>query len=145
MQDQLRVHRQILYDLALHHLEPLPGNFSRLAYLAGLRNPSTGNYEEEDLCKAYRQEPVHQALTDCHEELFERVLELPLAQQQQELSRHLESQREGIPIGSQQCKALLESWIPQQAPDYLKELFRSNFQVLCELLYVQKARARSNK
>lgn len=143
MQNELRVHRQILYDLAVHHLEPLSGNFSRLAYLAGLRNPSTGNYEEKSLCKAYGQGPVHQALNKCHEELFERVLELSLTQQQEELSQFFAAQREGFPVDIQQREDLLESWIPQQAPEYLKELFRSNLHVLCELLHEQKSKARS--
>ena len=40
MEEQLRIHRQILYDLALHYLEPLEGSFSRLAYLASLKKPS---------------------------------------------------------------------------------------------------------
>lgn len=145
MQDQLRAHRQIVFDLALHHLEPLPGSFARLAYLAGLRNLSSGNYEEKGLCKAYGQVPVHQALTKCHEELFERVLELSLTEQRKELSQYFEAQQEGFPADPQQCKGQLESWIPQQAPVYLKELFRSNLQVLCELLHEQKSKARSGK
>src|SRR5215470_10472812 len=93
MQDPLRTYRQILYDLALNHLEPLRGNFSRLAYLAGLRKPSTGVYEAEGLLAVYGREPVHQALSQCHEELFERVLELPLAQQQEDLAVYLETQQ----------------------------------------------------
>ena len=141
MQDQLRIHRQILYDLALHHLEPLPGNFARLAYLAALRDPSTGIYEEAALLKAYGKEPVHQALSECHEELFERVLELPLAQQQQDLAQYLESQTEAN-RRNQMPGEFLESWIPSQAPEYLKELFRSNLNALFELLREKRSRAR---
>lgn len=145
MQDQLRIHRQILYDLALHHLEPLPGSFARLAYLAGLRNMSSGNYEEKGLCTTYGEIPVHQTLSKCHEELFERVLELSLTEQQKELSRYFETQHGGFPAAIQRCKAQLESWMPQQAPGYLKELFRSNLNVLCEFLHEQKSKARSGK
>ena len=49
VQEQLRIHRQILYDLALHYLEPLSGNFPRLAYLASLKNPSTNIYAHDRL------------------------------------------------------------------------------------------------
>jgi len=142
MQDQLRIHRQILYDLALHHLEPLQGNFARLAYLAALRDSSTGIYEEKALLKAYGREPVHQALSGCHEELFERVLELPLAQQQEDLAQYLESQTEAN-ARNQMPGGFLESWIPCQAPEYLKELFRSNLNALFELLREKRSRARS--
>jgi hypothetical protein len=143
MQDPLRTYRQILYDLAVKHLEPLPGNFSRLAYLAALRNPSTGLYEEKELLAAYGREPVHQALSQCHEELFERVLELPLAQQQQDLAQCLETQPEARRKNQIVRNEFLESWIPAQAPEYLKELFRSNLNALFELLREQRPRARS--
>lgn len=145
MNERLHLHRKILYDLALHHLEPLPSNFSRLAYLAGLRNPSSGTYAETELCRTYGEGPVHRTLCNCHEELFERSLELSLEQQQKELSGYFEIQREGLPRDIQQRRDLLESWIPQQAPDYLKELFRSNVRVLCELLHEQSSKARSGK
>jgi len=145
MQEQLRIYRQILYDLALLHLEPLRGNFSRLAYLAALRNPSSGIYEEKGLLKAYGREPVHQALSQCHEELFERVLELPLAQQQEDLSQYVEAQREAGGQNQIIHGDFPESWIPPQAPGYLKELFRSNLNALFELLREGKSKARSGK
>src|SRR5215469_14512470 len=145
MQDQLRVYRQILYDLALYHLEPLEGNYSRLAYVAALRDPSTGRYGEITLIEAYGQEPVHQALSRSHEELFERVLELPLAQQQEDLAQYVGAQ--GGPEGPNQKVQgeILESWIPPQAPGYLKELFRSNLNALFELLHDRRSKARSGK
>lgn len=143
MQDQLHIHRQILFDLALHHLEPLQGNFSRLAYLAGLRDQSTRRYGEAGLIKAYGREPVHQALSGCHEELFERVLELPLARQQEDLAHYLESQRASGAQNQWARGELLETWIPSQAPEYLKELFRSNLNALFELLRERKSKARS--
>src|ERR1700757_1519445 len=85
MQEQLRIHRQILYDLAVHYLEPLNGSFARLAYLASLKNPSTNRYAHDRLAAIYGAEPVGESLAKCHEELFERLLEMPLAQQEEEL------------------------------------------------------------
>ena len=143
MQDQLRIYRQILYDLALHHLEPLEGNYSRLAYVAGLRDAATGEYGEKTLIKAYGQESVHQALSRCHEELFERVLELPLAQQQEYLAQYITAQGNLGAANAEVPGEILESWIPPQAPEYLKELFRSNLNALFELLRDRRPRARS--
>ena len=143
MQDPLRTYRQVLYDLALNHLEPLAGNFSRLAYLASLRDPATRMYEEKGLVTTYGGDPVHQALSQCHEELFERVLELPLARQQEDLAKYLEGQADASLRDQVARGEFLESWIPPQAPEYLKDLFRSNLNVLFELLRERRARARS--
>ena len=145
MQEQLRFNRQVLYDLASRYLEPLEGSFARMVYLASLRNSATGCYEHPDLSLAYRKESVHQALAKCHEELFERLLELPLIQQQQEFFQYLESTGQLIPEDNAKRLALLDSWAPSEVPDYLKELFRSNLQALCELLHERSSKARSGK
>src|SRR5690349_18802985 len=112
MQEQLRIHRQILYDLALHYLEPLTGNFARLAYLASLKNPSSNLYTHERLSAIYGQEPVGQALANCHEELFERLLEMPLAQQEEDLRRFVGTLPEGVAGAVRSCQKRAESWIP---------------------------------
>ena len=140
MQEQLRIHRQILYDLALHYLEPLHGGFSRLAYLASLKKPSSPAYEHHRLAALYGPEPVSESLANCHEELFERLLEMPLAQQQEELQQFVGTLPEGKLEGIEICQKRMEDWIPLKAPDYLKELFRSNLTALLALL-----RERSNK
>src|SRR5258705_1950760 len=75
MQEELRIHRQILYDLALHYLEPLNGSFSRLAYRASLKKPCSQTYAHDRLAVVYGPEPVNESLANCHEELFERLLE----------------------------------------------------------------------
>ena len=85
MLDELQLHRQILYDLSVHSLEPMGGMYERLAYVANLRDPSTGIYSHERLCAVFGEEGVGQALADCHEELFERLLESPLALQEEDL------------------------------------------------------------
>lgn len=145
MHDQLRTNRQILYDLASRYLEPLPGCFARLIYVAGLRNPATECYEHPDLSLVYRPEPVHQALAQCHEELFERALELPLIEQKQELIQYLDATRQQIPEDTRMRRELFESWIPARAPDYLRELFQSNLQTLSELLRGRSPKARSDR
>jgi hypothetical protein len=145
MQEQLRIHRQILYDLALHYLEPLSGGFARLAYLASLKNPSTKIYEHDRLAAVYGPEPVAETLAKCHEELFERLLELPLAQQEGELRLFVGTLRGGTKEGAKISQQRIEDWIPVGAPDYLKELFRSNLAALLELLRERNPKARSGK
>ena len=145
MQEQLRIHRQILYDLALHYLEPLNGNVSRLAYIASLNNLSSQTYLHERLTTVYGPERVSEALASCHEELFERLLEMPLAQQEEELRRFVGTLPEGNLEGIKICRQRIEDWIPSETPSYLKELFRSNLTVLLELLHDRNPKVRSGK
>ena len=85
MLKQLQIHRKILYDLVVHYLEPLNSTYGRLAYLSALRDPGTGKYAHEKLAAVYGDERVSEAIAKCHEEIFERVLEMPLAQQEEDL------------------------------------------------------------
>jgi len=145
MLDQLQLHRQILYDLSVHSLEPMGGMFERLAYVANLRNPSTGVYFHERLCAVFGEQGVNQALADCHEELFERLLESPLALQEEDLLSYLDVLPGGREEHLQGCPERAKTWIPPQAPDYLKKLFCSNLRALCELLQEKKPTARSGR
>lgn len=144
MQEQLRFHRQIIYDLATHYLEPLPGNFARLAYLASLRDTRDGVYRHDRLSAVYGVERVHQTLSKCHEELLERLLELPLARQEEDLRGYLNSLPGGI---AGQAKVLRKEadWASPNSPAYLRELFRANLAALLELLAVDTPRARSDR
>jgi len=145
MLEQLQIHRQILYDLTVQYLEPLTGDYERLVYLASLRNPSSGDYTHERLAAVYGADRVGEVLAYCHEEIFERLLESPLASQETDLLNYLQSlhgEKEQI---LQFCRENASAWIPPQAPDYLKELFCSNQAALCELLQEYKPKVRSDK
>ena len=134
IQKQLQIHRKILYDLVVYYLEPLHGTYGRLAYLAGLRNPDTGKHVHEKLAAVYGEEPVAEAVAKAHEELFERLLEMPLAQQEEDLRTYVDALPNGKEWNDKHCVEITRSWVPSDAPDYLKELFYSNTAALCELL-----------
>jgi len=145
MLDRLQLHRQILYDLSVHSLESMGGMYERLAYVANLRDPSTGIYSHERLCAVFGAEGVGQALADCHEELFERLLESPLAMQEEDLLSYLDLLPGSRKAHLRECPEKARAWIPPQAPDYLKKLFCSNLRALCELLQEKKPTARSGR
>jgi hypothetical protein len=145
MLDELQLHRQILYDLSVHSLEPMGGMYERLAFVANLRDSSTGIYSHERLCAVFGEEGVGHALADCHEELFERLLESPLALQEEDLLSYLDALPGGREEHLRECSQKAKTWIPPQAPDYLKKLFCSNLNALCELLQEKKPRVRSGK
>lgn len=134
MLEQLRIHQQIIYDLAVQDLEPMSGCYERLAFLAGLRDPLDGQYTHPYLCSVYEPSRVHQALAKCHREIFERLLESNLETQREDLLSYIARPRRPAGECSKLSQQETETWIPPDAPDYLKELFRSNQAVLRELL-----------
>jgi hypothetical protein len=142
MLNQLIIHQQILFDLTAVYLGPLKGIHERLAYLAGLRNANTGFYTHETLSLKYPSDRVSEALEQCHEEIFERLLETPLAVLGKDLRNYFESRFGPERLQMQACQQLTESWIPPQAPDYLKDLYRSNQNALCALLQENRPKVR---
>jgi hypothetical protein len=144
MLDDFRTHNQIVFDLTANYLEPLDGSFERLAYLYSLRDSSSGKYVHERLAAAYGAEPVDQVLARCHEEVFERLLEMPLTNQEEDLCRHINSYSGSMAEKVSRCRAVATSWIPSQSPSYLKELFCSNLNALLELLLDDPTKARSD-
>jgi hypothetical protein len=143
MLQQLQVHRQILFHLANDYLEPLGGMFERLAYLATLRDPSTGMYHHERLDPAYGETAVNEAVGKAHEELFERILETPLAQLETDLRAFVQSRSPGREAATEHLEDIILAGIPDHAPDFLKDLFRSNLDALRELLEDRTPKDRS--
>jgi hypothetical protein len=133
---QFQQNRRIVQDFTLTTLAAIPGEFGRLTYMASLRDLSSGRYEHAGLAALYADEAVQVALELCHEQIFERLLETPLAKQEVDLRECLERMPGGL------CSTLahwrrLEAYrvlMPERAPDYLKELFCSNLRALLELL-----------
>src|SRR5262245_39676837 len=71
-------------------LAAIPNVYGRLIYIASLRDLSSGRYEHSGLVAVYSPETVQEALKFCHQEIFSRVLEMPLSAQEQDLSECLE-------------------------------------------------------
>ncbi len=90
MQTQLEQNRHIIHDFAINTLAAIPNDFGRLTYITSLRDLSTGRYEHAGLAALYPAEAIQQALKQCHEEIFERILETPLALQEGDFRRRLE-------------------------------------------------------
>src|SRR5580704_6206736 len=93
---QLQQNRRIIQDFTQTTLAGIPSNFARLAYVASLRDLSSGRYEHEGLAALYPDEAIQQALQTCHEQVFERILETPLASQEEDLRVCLEAMQGGF-------------------------------------------------
>jgi hypothetical protein len=141
---QLQQNRQVIHDFTLRTLAAIPGEFGRLTYMASLRDLSSGRYGHEGLLAVYRPEAVQQALEQCHEEIFERILESSLDQQERGLRAHLEGMEQGLGVAVVHWQKLeaYKMLVPVAAPDYLKELFCSNIRALLEILEAECCRAR---
>jgi hypothetical protein len=143
---QFQQNRRVIHDFTSTTLAMIPSAFARLTYLASLRDLSSGRYEHAGLTAVYPPEAVQQALEQCHGEIFERILESPLEEQEQDLRAHLETVESGLCVAVAHWRRL-EAYrllLPAEAPDYLKELFCSNIRALLEILDEECCKARSN-
>ena len=143
---QLQQNRRIVQDFTAATLSAIPGMFARLTYVSSLRDLSSGNYEHEGLEVLYPSEAVQQALQQCHEELFKRILEAPLESQLGDLRACLKGMQ-GDLCSTVEHWRRLESYrvlMPERVPDYLKKLFCSNLQALLAILQEECNRRRTS-
>jgi len=144
---QLQQNRRIIQDFTLTTLAGIPGEFGRLTYMASLRDLSSGRYEHAGLTALYPDEAIQQALTLCHEQIFERVLETPLSRQEVDLKECLARMPGGLTSALTHWRRL-EAYrvlLPERVPGYLKELFCSNLRALLEILQEECSTARSSE
>ncbi len=143
---QLQQNRRVIQDFALTTLAGIPGLFARLAYMASLRDLSSGRYDHAGLSALYPDAAIQQALQLCHEQIFERLLEAPLSTQEEDLRSCLQGMEGGLSSAVSHWRRM-EAYrvlIPEAVPDYLKELFCSNLRALLEILDREHSPARSD-
>src|SRR5260370_38215122 len=117
----------------------MAGRFGRLVSVGSLRDMSSGRYEHQGLAALYPEEAVQQALELCHEQIFERILEMPLEKQLEDLRNCLAAMEGGLASVVSHWRQLepYRVLLPENAPDYLKELFFSNLRALLDILHAQ--------
>jgi hypothetical protein len=142
---QLQQNRRIIQDFTLTTLAGIPGLFARLTYIASLRDFSSGRYDHAGLAALYPDEALQQALQLCHEQIFECLLETQLSSQQEDLRACLAAMQGGLLEAGSHWRRM-EAYrvlMPEQSPDYLKELFCSNLRALLEILQQECSPSRS--
>lgn len=132
--------RTVIEDFSSHTLAAISSVFGRLYYVTSLKDATSGRYEHDGLASLYSVGAVQAALSHCHEELFSRILETPLRDQEQDLRACLNS------AGALYWD-VVENWrenryfqemCPEGLPDYLHDLFCSNMSALLAIFSSRK-------
>jgi hypothetical protein len=128
--------RRVIEAFTRGSLAPIPTQLGRISYVANLRDAATGLYRHPGLEASYPPGSVQDAIAYCHRELFDRVLESPLDEQETDLRRFF--QETGEP-SEQNAHHWLEQetyrqLAPPGAPTYLNDLFESNMRVVLRLI-----------
>jgi hypothetical protein len=132
--------RAVIEDFSSQTLAAITSDFGRLYYVSSLMDRDSGRYEHEGLTSLYPENAVQAALSHCHEELFSRILETPLKEQECDLRACLGS-------AGEQYWEVVESWLenryfqnmcPEGLPSYLHDLFCSNMGALLSVFTSKK-------
>lgn len=134
--DEFEQNQRIIEDFVRNTLARIPGNMARLLHVALLRDLATGRYGHAGLETLYPSSAVDQSLRMCHEELFEKILETTLENQEADLRHCLEGFEEssqGVAVNWQDSE-FYRCLVPSGCPDYLRDLFCSNLGFLLRII-----------
>jgi len=133
--------QRIIEEYASQWLADIPCDLGRLVHVSMLRDVSSGRYRHPILEEIYSEPAIHQALLYCHEELFEKVLESPLEQQEWDLRSYFAGldSSPGEASGRWLESEFFRLLVPFGTPPYLRDLFLSNMRVILGLIYVEYA------
>jgi len=139
--DRIDFNQRIIEDFSSRTLAAIPSDCGRLIHIAFLRDLVTGTYRHEGLETIYSGAAVNEALQFCHEQSFRKLLEMPLERQESDLRNCLAGMEgDADQIASRWLE--LEFYrllMPLGMPDYLLDLFCSNFRALLELVATEPA------
>jgi len=133
--------RLIIEQFAARWLASVPTDLERLHHVAILRHVSTGRYSHPGLRGTFSEPAIHQALSYCHEELFDKVLEKTLQDQERDF-RTMFSSIDSLAFEIASRWLELEHYrtlVPLGTPAYLRDLFFSNTRVILNLIVSERA------
>ena len=132
--------KAVIEDFTSRTLAVIPSDFARLYYVCKLKDPVTGRYEHDGLKEIYPENSVQAALAHCHAELFSRILETPLREQERDVRKSLET-------AGDELWSIVEAWkasrpycslCPDGMPAYLGDLFTSNMDALLAIIAARR-------
>jgi len=132
--------RCVIEDFTSRTLAVIQSDFGRLYYVSSLKDPATGRYLHDGLVDIYSEDSVQEALVQCHEELFSRILETPLPEQERDLRKCLDTTRDRFwtIVDAWREDSSVQTMCPEGLPGYLKQLFCSNLAALLAIFSSQR-------
>jgi hypothetical protein len=132
--------RTVIEDFSSRTLAAIASAVGRLYYVSSLRDSGSGRYVHDGLGSRYSQGAVQEGLTQCHEELFAKILETPLKEQKQDLDKCFSAAGEEAWKVAEDWRENLQfrSLCPEGAPEYLHDLFCSNMNALLAIFASNK-------
>ncbi len=123
-------------DLRNRTLARLPGDFSRLVYLASSRDLNTGRYSHDGLAFHFSESVASKAMAICHAEIFDRILYRSLEQLIEELQGYISStaERPGDVLQSWKHLGSYRVTVPSECDELEAEVFWSNVRIALAIL-----------
>jgi hypothetical protein len=133
--------RAVIEDFSSQSLAAISTDFGRLYYVSSLKDSDSGRYEHDGLKSLYSENAVQAGLSHCHEELFSRILETPLKEQEGDLRACLASAGDKYwdVVESWRESRYFQEMCPEGLPDYMQDLFCSNMGALLAIFSSKKA------
>jgi len=138
--------RNALADLWNHTLSGISSVYGRLAYLASLRDPNSGQYRHHGLSTVFGRDDSIAAMRRSHEQIFREWLKLPLSGKTSDLREYL--------AGLEEKPAVVASnWLqsgycstlpPDRATRSQKAQFQQELEILLQLLKNASSAGRSS-
>lgn len=137
---------EAIRDLNDRTLSSLPFRFSRLVYLASLRDYNTGRYYHDGLAERFGEEAAVEAMKQCHREEFQGMAACSVEGLVEHLEAHVTASRaDSIQV--------LDSWdtleayrvtIPAGCDRIAKDLYFCNIKVALAILRARSAADRES-
>jgi len=130
--DPFRQTRRVTEDFTSKTLAAIPSELGKLWYVCSLKDSSSGRYLHEGLAFVYSDAAIQKALSGCHEELFSRILETPLADQEADwrVCFGLAGDPDWALADGSGADTRFREMAPEGLPSYLADLFCSNVKAL---------------
>jgi hypothetical protein len=109
-------------------LSQIPTVFGRLAFLASLRDTTTGRYSHEALLRFLAPGDTDRCLCNSHHQVFAEWLGYSLAEQKEDLDDYLRA------AGSSRKAFDYHHLVPPTARDVERQLYLTDLETLLELL-----------
>lgn len=127
---------KVMEDFQTRTLDSLEGLFSRLIYISSLRDHNTGRYYHSGLEGLYGSEATDEGLRQCHNQVFENLVSLPLKAQTDDLVTFFQSLKE-------ERTRLVDAWErlrayqilpPEHCSSLARHLFEKNVEIILKVL-----------